>query len=316
MVITIIVIGQNEAETLPAICDNFKKLSNEMNNSTELIFIDSDSSDDSMSIVLDFKINNPTLNITTNKISGNINAAVGRNEGLKLSNPDSEYVFFLDGDIVFETQFVYEAISILHEDKGVGTVTGTVYDCYSNDSVFVRNASKNEIVKHHGGNFVSRKEVIISVGFFDESLVKHQDIDYTFRVRAKGYTLKKNRVLLGYHYTTHYLNLTRVLSDLKRWKYLSTGKLFRKYFFTKFRKDVLYSGSVKAVILRLFLICLLLSSIISKYFFLLWIACMCIFLRRVEKSRGENIISRLISLLNGIQFILGIFIKSKKKIKI
>ena len=307
MQIAIIVIGQNEAETLPDICNKFKLFSADMGGGAELIFVDSDSTDDSVAIVENFRKANPELNIAIKKIVGKVNAAKGRNAGIEFLGHNARYIFFLDGDIVFEPQFIQKAINVLQQDRKIGTVTGTIYDCYDTNASFLRGTDENRIVKHHGGNFICRKNIIPQIGRFDENLVKHQDIDYCFRIRAKGFLLKKINVPLGYHYTTHYTSMTRVCSDLKKFKYLSTGILFRKYIFTKFAKDLILSGSVKAVALRLFLILLLICSFFNRYSFLFWLGCMGLFLSRTEKTRGENYSSRIVSLLNGAQFVAGIF---------
>jgi glycosyltransferase involved in cell wall biosynthesis len=315
MILSMILIGENEAETLLKICENFRILNKKLHGETELIFVDSDSSDDSLSLLCRFREKNPDLDVTVIQIKGDINAAVARNTGLENANSNSRFIFFLDGDIVFEYFFVLQAISLLKKDKRIGSVTGIIHDCFteSDEIVFERRMKKGPTVRHHGGNFVTRKEVVTSTGTFDTALTKHQDIDYTFRIRENGYTLYKLDILLGRHYTTHYLNINRVINDLIQGKYFSSGILFRKYIFTPFKLDMILCGSIKAVILRLFLICLLLLSFFVHQVFFVFIVCIVLFLIKTDKGKRESISSRLISICNGIQFFFGLFAFPRKK---
>ena len=310
-----ILIGENEAATLQEICENFKILNEKLDGKVELIFVDSDSSDNSLSVLCGFRDRNPDLDVTVIQIKGDINAAVARNTGLENTNYNSRFIFFLDGDIVFEYFFVLQAISLLKEDKRIGSVTGIIHDFFteSDKTVFERRMRKGETVRHHGGNFVTRKDVVQSTGNFDIALTKHQDIDYTFRIRGNGYALHKLDILLGRHYTTHYLNINRVINDLIKGKYYSSGILFRKYIFSPFKLDMVRCGSIKAVILRLFLISLLLLSCLLHQAFFVFIACIVLFLLKTDKRKKENILSRLISICNGIQFFIGLFVYPQKK---
>ena len=94
-----IVIGRNEGikikKCLESIFTTIEKNSLE---STEVIYVDSDSKDESIHLALSFN------DVKVIKISGEINAAVARNEGAKQANAD--VLFFIDGDMEINPDFL------------------------------------------------------------------------------------------------------------------------------------------------------------------------------------------------------------------
>ena len=267
----------------------------------------------SVSIVSDFREENSELNIKIFQVRGNKNAAIGRNVGIKNISQSTGYVFFLDGDILFDNVFVSKAISILEKNNEIGTVTGLVNDRISDDIKITRTNTKDETVKEHGGNFIIRKKTLDSVGLFDEKFVKHQDIDFSFRIRSLGYKLMKTSFFLGDHFTVHYFNFKRIYSDLKNFKYVYTGRLFRKYIFSRYSFDMIKCGSILAVGLRFFLLMLFAFSFISKPVLYIFPSCFFLFVIRVKREMGESIAARILSFLSVFEFFLGLLSVNKIK---
>ena len=90
--ISFIVIGKNEGWKLNRCLESILSLRslNGLNNH-EIIYVDSDSTDDSINNVKEFK------NVQICKLTGYVNAAVARNIGVSISKGD--ILFFLDGDM-------------------------------------------------------------------------------------------------------------------------------------------------------------------------------------------------------------------------
>jgi len=316
MKLSLIIIGRNESQTLPLTCESFKHLARAFDGRVEMIFVDSDSCDDSISIVSRFRRENDDLSIKIVKVTGDVNAAVARNAGVRCLDETTDYVFFLDGDVIFAEEFVFEALSLLEEQRETGSVTGLLHDCYdkSSDEIFLRgDESRSGTILQHGGNFITRREVLEATGRFDERLVKHQDIDYSYRIRAAGFSLYQINTVLGKHYTESYMTLQRVVTALRRGSYLSTGIFFRKYFFSHFWRDMLGTDFVLGMLFRLVVILFGILSLWNVWFAAVSFVMILFLLVHVDVSRGESIVARLVSVLLAIQFVAGLFMRPRRK---
>jgi len=319
MKLSLIVIGKDESATLPLVCESFKQLAHACDGWVEMIYVDSDSRDDSVSIVSRFRENNGNLSIRIVKVTGDVNAAVARNVGIRCLDETTDYVFFLDGDIVFNRGFVFEALALLEEKKEIGSVTGLLYDYYdrSSDELFPRgDGTRGMILPQHGGNFIVRREVVESTGKFDEQLAKHQDIDYSYRIRAAGFFLYQLNAMIGTHHTESYMTLKRVVSALRHGSYLSTGIFVRKYLFSRFWRDTLGTDFVLGMIFRCVVLLFGILSVCSLWCAVVSLAMIVVLLFHVNAGRGESITARLVSILLGIQFVAGFFMRPRQKYSI
>lgn len=314
--ISVVVIGKNEERTLGRIFENFKELDRQVEGKSQLIYVDSNSTDGSLCIAKTFREQNTKLKVSIVKIQGDTNAAVARNVGIKYIDSQSKYIFFLDGDIIFDVEFVIEAISIVEGNERIASVCGTIMDSFEMTGTKVvprpaARAAMANVVLWHGGNFVTRKSIIEQVGMFDDNLVINEDTDYSFRMRNKGYILRRIAQRLGIHYTTSYLNCGRVLNELKSGKYMCSGLLFRKYCVSKRCVDML--KSIHGTLFRCLVICCALLSILFYPFGVIAVLGFVAVLTKTKAARGETIWSRALSFMSGIQLIVGLF-KVRKRL--
>jgi len=310
-----IIIGKNIAKTLPDVFAELKKLSLLQSLDLKIIYVDSDSNDSSLTIAKSFRTDNPLLQIKIFQIYGDINSAIARNVGINNLDSQTEYVFFLDGDIVFNKDFLIEAIKILEINSNFASVTGQIIDSFDELSNITENrpspfAKVDSLILWHGGNFVIKKTVLDKVGIFDIHLVKHQDIDFCFKIRNKGFSLWKTKTLLGIHHTTSYMNHNRIFNDIKEKKFISSGILFRKYIFTKRCIDML--KSINGIVIRFCILMLFVLSLIHLFFLMLSAIFIVYWISKTKLSKGETYTSRLLSLASGLQFFWGILKKRKK----
>jgi len=315
--ISVVVIGKDEEKTLDRIFENFKELDRQVEGKSQLIYVDSNSTDGSLYIAKEFRKQNAELNVSIIKIQGNPNAAIARNVGIEHIDSQSKYIFFLDGDIIFDVEFVIKAISIMEKNERIASVCGTIMDSFETTDTkgMVRpaaRAAKGNVVLWHGGNFVTGKSIIEQVGMFDDNLVKHQDIDYSFRMRNKGYILWMIEQRLGTHYTISYMNRRQMLNDLKGGKYISSGLLFKKYCVSKRYVDML--KSISGILFRCFVVCCAVLSIFFYPFGVIGVLGFVAVLSKTKTARGETVWSRALSFMSGIQFIIGLFKVRKKPI--
>ena len=306
---SIIVIGRNEAKTLGDIFAGFKELNTRLAGDVQLIYVDSDSEDASVAIAQAFRQENPECDVHIVRIQGQLNSAIARNVGIRFLNPQTEFVFFLDGDIVFDVDFVIEAIDVLQREPGIGSVCGPIMNSFDGTTANLlarRDATigKSQILRWHGGNFLTRKVVLDQIGLFDECLMRHQDIDYALRTRKKGHVLWLLDRRMGIHYTTSYMNQGRLWCDLKRGNFLCSGLLVRKHLFSCQSLDAL--RAVSGIAYRCTVVCCAVAGIFYTPLAILAALGVLAILLRTTTAKQESILARALSFAGGIQFLIGL----------
>ena len=221
--ISFIVIGKNEGWKLKLCFDSIQNvvLVDQIKN-YEVIYVDSRSSDDSISLAKSYP------NTRVFLITGDCNAGVGRNIGAKEAAGD--ILFFVDGDmelqqgflpqvITKEGKLVYPFVSGLHLD--------IVYD--------IAGRQINKCMEAHpltdeiwmittGGLFMIEKRYWKELGGLDTRLRINEDYDFGLRMSENGIKLCRKCQLLVKHHTTPY-NLRSTYSTSARF----SAVVFRKH---------------------------------------------------------------------------------------
>ena len=161
---------------------------------TELIYVDSGSSDGSVALaemlgarVIALHPERPT-------------AALARNAGWQSSKGD--WVLFLDGDTVVAPEFVEGAL----QDFGstIGVVWGHRRELHPENSIYNRVLDLDWVygageTLFCGGDAVFRRAVLEETGGFDETLIAGEEPELCRRIRAKGWTiLHVDRAMTGH----------------------------------------------------------------------------------------------------------------------
>ena len=171
----------------------------------EVIVIDNASTDGTYKVV---KKKFPQVKIITNKENSGVTG--GRNIGLKNADDRSEYILFLDHDIVFNENLLSELLEVIMSNSKIGIVTPKIYYYSHKNVIWSTGTSINLLsgkVSFNGGNEVDhgqfdeikdvqvapavilvRKEVIEKIGGFDGIyFATYEDTDFCFRARKSGY---------------------------------------------------------------------------------------------------------------------------------
>jgi len=200
LVLSVVVIGRNEGERLSRCLESISHM-RPLQGPIEVIYVDSGSTDGSLERAVQFRAKVKRLESTDPC------AAAARNVGWRVAK--APIIFFLDGDTVLDSNFVADSIAELNAPN-VAVVFGNRREIKPKASIYNRvldldwNAPAG-IVEFCGGDALMRREVLESVGGFDERLIAGEEPEMCRRIRALGFTiLHVDRPMTG-----HDLAMTR-----------------------------------------------------------------------------------------------------------
>lgn len=168
--------------------------------------------------------------------------AAAKNRGLKEVNKKSEYIAFIDSDVILPNNWAKKAIYLLEKYPEVVGVGGPGKSIIKNSIsqvfdylLFGRmSQQKEKIVKTLPTMNLMYKYKYIENMFFDERLIAAaaEDTDFNFRLIKKGYKLLYSDELWVYHF-----NPTTLLEVIKKW--FNYGKYYPlPYFWNKRTNDI------------------------------------------------------------------------------
>jgi len=206
MFISFLVVTKNSARTLDMCLESIKKQDCEK----EIIVADSHSTDNTREIAK--KYGAKVFLTKTGKITE------ARN--LCLRNAKSRYLAFVDSDVVLPEGWINTAVSILRKEKDVAAVGGPGIEMDRGivskaiGSLLYGNTKKGErryVETLATMNVVYDKERIGNLEF-DESLTGAEDVEFSFRIRKKGYKLLIDSALSVEHH-----HFSTLFGTMKRW---------------------------------------------------------------------------------------------------
>jgi len=253
-----IVIGKNEGWKLSKCLDSINHAIEiaELKN-TELIYVDSKSSDDSVERAL----KKPGIRVFC--VTGKCNAAIGRKIGGNEAKGD--VLVFLDGDMELQSDFLPEVISLY--SKGVRFISGQIIE-YFYDENWKKIGERKVFADHklnkydltNGGAFVIAADQWKLVNGMRTKYVRSEDIDITYRLIQKGYYVFRSKELFVIHHTIQYDYNTTVINEISNFRnYLFRGLLIRDHLFN-------YKIIKRVIRINYTLLFLLFSTILSVVF--------------------------------------------------
>lgn len=164
----------------------------------EIVIIDDSPDDETEKATKSF--NDQRIKYTRNKVRRGFIAC--RNQAVRKSNPNSQYIAFLDDDDEWLPQFLEKTIKKLEERKDLGVV---------NTYAELRTGSGEKLPKVHGklgewwqsgiGNaHVMRKEIFTKDNIWYDENILAEDMDFGFRVLQKYKIESVPEVLYIYYF--------------------------------------------------------------------------------------------------------------------
>lgn len=183
--LSVVVIGRNEGERL-SVCLQSVRSAEHPDYKLELIYVDSDSTDDSVARAeaLGAKV----IKVKPERPS----AATGRNAGWHAATGD--FVLFLDGDTVLDSHFLPKAMSALEQATDIAAIWGHRRESRPQDSLYNRVLDLDWIyppgdTAFCGGDALFRRAALIESGGFDATLIAGEEPELCTRLRALGYRI-------------------------------------------------------------------------------------------------------------------------------
>lgn len=208
----------------------------------EIIVVDDGSSDKSVEIVRQY--GDPRIKLVE-KMNGGVSSA--RNEGIKSAS--SEYIAFLDGDDLWEPEFL-EEISRLIEDFPDAGIWGTSYFFLENGIKrtadkplpegyygIVDNAEWDKAHIYCSSAVCCRKSALEQIGLFDERIAYGEDLDVWWRIMLNYPSAFSNKPLAVYRFDESNRAMTRMkplgkmhINYFEKYsEYRSTNEPFRHF---------------------------------------------------------------------------------------
>jgi glycosyltransferase involved in cell wall biosynthesis len=271
----------------------------------EIIYVDSNSTDNSIERVKEFGI------VHILKLSGDLNAAIARNIGAKEAK--GKVYFFIDGDM----EIIPDFLRIVYSDDGKlidNFVSGQWINYYYNhlDELIQKDKYKSKkndkIEKTTGGLFLINENVWKLIGGMNIKFKNAEDHDLGLRLASKGIYLLRKKEIAAIHHTVSYLDKKRMWQDLLNFSHLySRSLLYRTHILNTHIYNKMIRNDYTLMILMICLISLFFSIEFTKFIF--------IFYFLVIIFRGKFRIRNLFYyFLRDVSSLVGFFIFYPKKL--
>lgn len=310
--ISFIIIGRNEGWKITCCIQSVIETVNSCNlKSYEIIYVDSNSTDDSVERVKQFK------NVKIFILSNIFNAAIARNVGFKESR--GEVLYFIDGDMEISSKFlplVYNQTEGLKYNFVSGQLKNFNYD---QNGKFINNSwqyseviFKDKYYSTTGGIFLIKRKLWLEVGGMDIRFKRGQELELALRLARKGYKILRKSEIIANHHTISYIHHSRM------WKTLFSGDtsysnsfLLRKHYLN----SAVYFKIAKQYYTLISFLFLLGASLITRNFFILFIYFFVIGLKTIRaKPSGfiKFVELFLFYIVRDFIFLLYLFVPIKK----
>ena len=305
--ISFIVVGKNEGRHLfKCISSINETIKTNLIKESQVIYVDSDSADDSIDIVNSFK------NVEVYKISGKINAALARNIGAQKSR--GNILVFIDGDMQllpnnFHNFFLKDG-SLENE-----YVTGDFINLFYEDGRLINkqhyyNFKKDSYRTSMGGLFLIKKELWEKNRGMRTAFKRSQDIDFALRISKYKKILQKT-VPLALHHTVRYNHLKRFNKDFLSGNFFYRVLLIKYNILNKFILKRIFLEFTSIVLFTTIIIMFVAQDPIYLFLYLLSISMKIIYKNRLKSILRYFYVYSIVDICN----LLSIFFFWPKNIK-
>lgn len=205
--ISFIIIGRNEGWKLTKCFESIYKTVKYNNlENYEIIYVDSKSTDDSIERAKQF------TDVKIFQITGECNAAIGRNIGAKESI--GEILYFIDGDM----EIIPEFLSLIYKENKLvyDFISGQFENNYYDKNGFFlykkgyHSLKQDKCEATTGGLFAITRKLWVSVNGIRTKYRVNEDLDFGLRLSKSGVKLLRKKELMAKHHTISYRSSNRM----------------------------------------------------------------------------------------------------------
>lgn len=279
------IIGRNEGERLRRCLQSILNVIdiNKINN-YEIIYVDSNSTDDSIEIAKSFS------GVKVFQVTGKANAAVGRNIAGKECSAD--VLFFIDGDMELQPELYNQLINEngkMRYPFMSGQFENIYYDNNGNiigNELYhktVLDSDKYQITT--GGLFVIEKKYWKQLNGMRTRFKTGEDLDLGLRMAKKGKLLLRKKELWAKHHTIHYFSFKRMWIDLFKGNSLyARSVLYRHHILNKYIIKKVIKSDPTAILLAFTTIFALISGLYYAFLGYLAIVMLVLLISKLTNS--------------------------------
>lgn len=228
--ISFIVIARNQAQTLSSCLDAVLAAAKHVDlTSFEIIYVDSGSTDGSVSLV-NSRFGNAVRMLS---LTGVMNAGIARNVGA--STAVGKVLFFIDGDMEVDPSFLHEALDARHElvhPVVTGQLPEKIYDPagrFIGDSPDRYRIRTRHYRAELGGVFLIDRALFTEIEGFAPEFRCNEDLDLGLRLARKGVLTLAIPQPIALHHTVEYLEWARLAPMIRNGSLFYPGALFRRH---------------------------------------------------------------------------------------
>jgi glycosyltransferase involved in cell wall biosynthesis len=294
--ISFITIGRNIEKTIEICIESileFIRVNLIIN--SEIIYVDSESNDRTIEFAQKYPIQ-------IIKISGKINAAIGRNEGVR--HAKGNILFFIDGDMEIFPDFFNVAFKNENElcyPFCTGIFSNRYYDSnfkFLNEEVYIKSNEKAKFSTITGGLFIIEKYIWNELDGMDSRFDRNEDLDFGIRMTNRMQPLLIYNNLLATHHTIDYFERGRIKSFIFSRYLIFYGILIRKHIFSY--------DFIKLLIRGRYSMFILIASLFTHYILLFYFLVQILRTLKNHKRDKAFVNSLLYKLLADVYCIVGI----------
>lgn len=249
--VSFVVIGRNQAATICSSLEStFRAAQAAKIRGFETIYVDSDSSDGSVSSVLE-RFGGSVVVV---RLTGARNAGIGRNLGAKFAS--GRVLFFVDGDMEVDPEFLNAALDPLRHDLIHPIVTGQLPEkIYDVQGQLLRDAPDRYGIRSRvyqaelGGIFLIDRQLFAKVGGFAAEMRCNEDVDLGLRLARGGTLTLALAQPIALHHTVDYFDWRRLWRMIRDGSLLYPGVLFRRHATSRHYLPILLSNQRSTVVL-------------------------------------------------------------------
>lgn len=332
MELSVVIICKNEQKNIErCILSIFNAIAACKIKTSEIIIVDSKSSDDTLKIAIttlnDYRQNPQSNSANSNGVDYKIiqikkclysTAAMGRNIGA--INSKYKYILFIDADMEINNRWLKIAMDKIEQRKDEIGIVGDRDDIYVKKNqiegkcINYFNIKRESICKTFGGAILIKKQELLDCGNYDLDIKVNEEIELYSRIKKHKYKLIEIPDKMINHYTEYMTLKDKIIkvlnTDMKNGRSLAFKKAFKSK--NVFNFIMLYKlfflTIINDIVSLIILILLILNKNISGLVLLILIQLNLMFIYQKTYKIKHYIIDKILA----FKFLKAFFYKHKR----